>query len=282
VTRRCTQRQFLLTPTERTNEIVRYCLALASRQTGVILNAVCVMSNHWHGVVSDPQARLPQFLGRFHGLLAKVQNASLGRWENFWSSEKPSIVQLARAEDVICKMAYTIANPTCAGLVESPEQWPGLIAWPGMNQHLSARKPADFFAHSGPLPDSITVHLARPALLEKLSDGEFSRALSTAVEQLVRRARRELARRGVSFLGPEAVQRQSFAATPATFAAHRDVSPRVAARSTSTRIHALAQKGAFARAYRHSWQRYRAGARDVKFPRGTYALRLNAAVDCDD
>jgi len=281
VTRRCTQRQFLLTPTARTNEIARYCLALATMQTGVLLNAVCVMSNHWHGVVSDPHARLPQFLGRFHGLLAKAQNASLGRWENLWSSGKASIVRLTTPEDVIAKMAYTIANPTSAGLVEAPEQWPGVIAWAGANHSFSARKPKGFFAGVSPLPDSISVQLARPAILAELSDLEFSTVLNGAVEELVERARHDLASRGLKFLGSAAVRSQSFEATPASLSAHRDLNPTIAARSPIARVRALAKKDAFARTYRRAWQRYRAGARDVKFPRGTYALRLNSAVDCD-
>src|SRR5262245_1087303 len=84
VTRRCTQRQFRLRPSALTNQIVAYCLALAADRTGVLLHAVCVLSDHWRGVVSDPQARLPEFLGYYHKLVAKAVNASLGRWENLW------------------------------------------------------------------------------------------------------------------------------------------------------------------------------------------------------
>jgi putative transposase len=247
----------------------------------VTLNAVCVMSNHWHGVVTDPQARLPQFLGRFHGLLAKAQNASLGRWENLWSSEKASIVNLVSPDDVLAKMAYTIANPTSAGLVESPEHWPGVIAWPGMNQKLFARKPPDFFASASALPDSISVQLARPAILGELSEVEFSKLLNRAVDDLVHRARHELASRGLKFLGRESVRKQSFQATPGTLAARRDLDPTIAARSPTRRVQVLLKKEDFVRRYRRAWQRYRAGVRDVKFPPGTYALRLNSAVDCD-
>ncbi len=75
VTRRCTQRQFLLKPSARTNELAGYCLALAAQHTGVLLHAVCFLSNHWHGVVTDPLARLPEFLERFHRLFARAQNA---------------------------------------------------------------------------------------------------------------------------------------------------------------------------------------------------------------
>ena len=34
---------------------------------------------------------------------------------------------LVSDEDVLEKMAYTIANPTAAGLVRSPRDWPGVI-----------------------------------------------------------------------------------------------------------------------------------------------------------
>ena len=128
ITRRCTQRQFLLRPSRTTNQNAEYCLALAAERTGVLLHAVCVMSNHWHGVMTDPEGRLPEFLETFHKLLAKAQNASLGRWENLWSSDKTSVVLLASESDVLDKMAYTLANPTVAGLVKSPDEWPGVIS----------------------------------------------------------------------------------------------------------------------------------------------------------
>jgi hypothetical protein len=98
-----------LRPSRLTNQIVGYCLAAAADHTGVLLHTVCVMSNHWHAVVSDPEARLPEFLERAHRLIAKCQNAALGRWENLWSSEKTSVVYLASEQDVLDKMAYVIA-----------------------------------------------------------------------------------------------------------------------------------------------------------------------------
>jgi len=150
-----------------------------------------------------------------------------------------------------------------------------------MNHNFRARKPALFFASSSPLPESIVVQVARPAAFANLSDLEFSRRLDAAVRRLVQRARDELDNRGSKFLGASAVRKQSFTATPATTAERRALEPTVATRSASTRARALAKKEAFARAYRRAWQRFRAGARDVKFPAGTYALRLNSAVNCE-
>jgi len=48
VTTRCYQRTFRLRPSEETNRIIAYCLAFALETTGVVLRAVCVMSNHHH------------------------------------------------------------------------------------------------------------------------------------------------------------------------------------------------------------------------------------------
>jgi REP element-mobilizing transposase RayT len=200
VTRRCTQRQFLLKPSRRTNQLVRYCLAVAARKTGVLLHAVCVMSNHWHGVLTDPQARLPEFLEHFHRLLARSQNASLGRWENLWSTDKTSVVLLVSDEDVLEKMAYTIANPTAAGLVRTPREWPGVVTQ-RMGEHTRVDMPDVFFDPEGGLPESVTLEFTRPPIYLQLDARRLALHLATAVQRRVRDAREELARQGRKFLG---------------------------------------------------------------------------------
>ncbi|MEZ5819093.1 MAG: hypothetical protein R3D44_18640 [Hyphomicrobiaceae bacterium] len=46
VTRRCTQRTFLLRPDDATTQTFLYCLAHAAEQTGVQVLYSMVMSNH--------------------------------------------------------------------------------------------------------------------------------------------------------------------------------------------------------------------------------------------
>src|SRR5688500_2790100 len=95
VTRRCTQRQFLLTPTNgRFVEAFLYCLAYAASRSGVIVHAAVVMGNHYHLVVTDPDGVLPWFVECLNKLVAKSMNAMRGRWENFWSTEQASYVRL--------------------------------------------------------------------------------------------------------------------------------------------------------------------------------------------
>ena len=281
VTRRTTQRQFLLRPSRATNENVKFCLGLAAERTGVVLHAVCVMSNHWHGVVTDPEARLPEFIECFHKLLAKAQNALLGRWENLWSSDKTSVVLLTSEHDVLDKMAYTLANPTTAGLVKCPEEWPGLIS-ARFGEQSETEMPDTFFDDDGDLPDSSELQIVRPQIFRSLSDDELYARLRDDVAARVRAARAEMTRRGASFRGRESILRQSFDASPKTEAPRRNVSPRVSGASIVERIAAIRRLCEFVRCYRAARQEWREGNRDKIFPAGTYALRVHGGVPCDD
>ena len=79
LTRRCTQRQFLIRPSRVVNEIFLYCLARAAKRTGVEVHAFCVLSNHYHLVVTDPLALLPVFAHWLNVHMARALNAHLSR-----------------------------------------------------------------------------------------------------------------------------------------------------------------------------------------------------------
>jgi hypothetical protein len=237
------------------------------------------MSNHWHGVVTDPQARLPEFLERFHRLLARAQNAALGRWENLWSSDKPSVVALVSDEDVLEKMAYVVANPTAAGLVRAPHEWPGVITL-GLSEHRVVNRPQTFFDAAGSMPPRVDLDIVRPPIYPDLDDASLARRLAAAVERRVRTARNALRETGRQFLGPNAVLRQSFRAVPHAKDLRRNPSPRIASKHTATRVRAIAHLLDFVRSYRAARSAWRSGARAILFPAGTYALRLHAGVSC--
>lgn len=280
VTRRCTQRLFLLRPSEETNRIVRYCLALAARDTRVILHAVVFMSDHWHGVVTDPHAALPEFLERFHRLLARALNALLGREENFWSSDKPSVVVLPGYADVVDKIAYVIANPVSAGLVEHPNEWPGVVASFASDERRIVEMPDIFFDRRGQLPRQLGLEFLRPTVYPELSDRELGAIVETSVERLVSRAQQHLRELGRTALGPARISQESTTASAKSVEHHGSLSPRVAGKSRSRRIQSLAMLAEFVRKYRDAWSQWRVGVRDVVFPAGSYALRVHAGVRC--
>src|SRR3970282_466367 len=117
ITRRCTQRQFLLTHTDKTNAILLYCLAIAAAQYGIQVHASCFWSNHYHLVCTDPRGVLPEFLRYFNEFTARALNASYGRWEALSASDGLSVVRLLAREDVVAKIAYTLAHPVAPRLV---------------------------------------------------------------------------------------------------------------------------------------------------------------------
>src|SRR6186713_2576999 len=75
LTRRCTQRQYLLRPDRQVVRIYLYCLGEAAARFGITLHAWCVMSNHEHLLVRDDRGNFPEFLAHWHKMLAKALNA---------------------------------------------------------------------------------------------------------------------------------------------------------------------------------------------------------------
>jgi REP element-mobilizing transposase RayT len=279
VTRRCSQRQFLLRPSETVNAIFLYVLALAARRFGIRVHAFCVLSNHFHAVVTDPDARLPAFEQYLDSLVARATNAFLGRWEDFWAPNSYSAVKLESAADIISKCAYTLANPVAAGLVSSSRDWPGLWTSPEQigSVPIVARKPNVFFRKKGYLPEAVELELTVPA---GWPVEEFRERLSREVAQLEQSARRALAAIGRAFLGPKRVLAQKPSARPAPGEPRRNLNPRIAARDQWKRREALSRLVGFLRAYRAARKAFVAGASDVLFPAGTYLLRVVQGVRC--
>ncbi len=277
VTRRCLLRQLLLRPSERTSAIFRYVLALAARRFGIRVHAFCVLSNHYHLVVTDPDARLPAFGQYLDSLVARATNASLGRWESFWAPSSYSAVALASPADVLDKAAYTLANPVAAGLVRRGRDWPGL--WSAPEQigaaPILADRPATFFRADGYLPDQVELELTVPPGFD--SAEEFRDQLTEAIERLEERARKE---KGGAFLGKVKVLAQRPTARAMPGEARRKLNPRVAARDKWKRIEGLSRLADFLDRYRVAWFARRGGQTDAIFPAGTYLLRIAHNVPC--
>src|SRR4029077_2546749 len=155
ITRRCTQRQFLMRPDHETNNAFIYCLAVAAQRCQIRVIFTAAMSNHHHTGIEDPHGNYPAFLEHFHKLFAKCQNALRGRWENFWSSEQTSVVRLVGPDDIIEKMVYALTNPVKDHLIEKAHHWPGVSSLGAVihGKLLVASRPRHFFSGDGGMPD---------------------------------------------------------------------------------------------------------------------------------
>src|SRR5690242_20101252 len=214
VTRRCAPRQLLLRPSAITNSIFRYVLAVAARRFGMRVHAYCVLSNHFHLIVTDPDARLPAFEQYLDSLVARAMNATLGRWESFWAPSSYSAVALSSPSDILDKAAYVLANPVAARLVRRGREWPGLWTAPeqigGPPRRVS--RPSTFFSSTGSMPEDAEFTLVAPPGFD--SPGEFRDRLLEALESIEQRAREELASDARGFLGPVKVLAQKPFARP--------------------------------------------------------------------
>jgi REP element-mobilizing transposase RayT len=279
VTRRCAQRQFLLTPSATTSQIFGFLLAVAALRYGVDVHAFCVMSNHYHLVITDRRARLPAFQQFLDALVARAMNARLGRWESFWAPDSYSAVQLTTPSDVLDKISYVLANPVAAGLVATGCIWPGLWSSPEQigGEPVVLARPAEFFDPDGPLPDTVELRVTAPGSF--ISAAQFRSALVRALEAREERARRTWQARG-GFLGVARVLAQSPTAHPRGREQRRALDPRVAARDPWKRIEALGRLAEFVAAYRDAHAAWRRGRRDVPFPAGTYLMRVLHGATC--
>jgi REP-associated tyrosine transposase len=280
VTRRCFQRQFLLRPTPLTRSIFLYVLAVAAKRFRVQIHAYCVLSNHFHLVLTDPEARLPAFNQYLDSLVARAVNASLGRWESFWAPSSYSAVALATPSDVVEKAAYVLANPVAAGLVRRGQEWPGPWSAPEQigGMPVIAARPSTFFRESGYMPREVELELTAPSGFD--SAQAFRDLLTSAVAKLEDRAARELASDRRGFAGVAKVLAQTPTARPAPGEPRRKLNPRVAARDKWKRIEVLARLVDFVHRYEDAWRARRRGRLDVIFPAGTYLLRVLHDVPC--
>ena len=280
VSRRCTQREFLLTPSALTNRIFKFVLAAAAARHGVRVHAYCVMSDHFHLVVTDRDANLPAFSQLLDGVLAKALNALHGRWENFWAPGSYSAVELVAPEDIVEKAAYTLANPASADLVEHGRQWPGLWSDPrsigGPGERVE--RPGHYFATDSSLRDLPTLELSVPP---GFASAEAFRAQVIArVGELEREAAARREARRVAVVGASRVRKQRYTERPANREPRRRLNPRVACRDKLKRIEALTRITSFLERHRDALVKYCRGEKDVSFPLGTYLMRVRFGVSC--
>jgi putative transposase len=272
VTRRCTERMFLLQADETSRALFWYLMAEAAQRHGILVHAAVFMSNHLHIVLTDVRGNLPEFCHLLFGQIAKAVNAATGHVEAvFAKADRPNLLELVTSEAVVREIAYLLANPAKAGLVEAAEEWPGLITRPedlatgaeyighvGDNPYLARREMQELVMRIEPVPGMDGAQLARLVAMEQ--------------QRHERDARRERRSRGLGVLGAEAVRRQHWRKLPKTGARLFGLKPTIAAARRLARIVALVAVKRFRREYAEALASFRQGKRNVEFPLGTWRM----------
>jgi hypothetical protein len=219
-----------------------------------------------------------QYLG---SLVARAVNASLGRFEAFWATDGSyAAVEPVDPSDVLAKIAYVLANPVAAGLVERGADWPGLWTAPEQigTTTLVARRPNKFFSPKGHLPETAELELTAPPRFA--SAEKFRAELASEVGKLEEAARKELAAEKRGFLGRKKVLAQSPFAKPKPGEPRFGLKPTIAGRDRWRRHQAIGQLKSWQSEYRAARDAWCAGVRDVLFPFGTYLMRVVHGAQC--
>jgi putative transposase len=278
ITRRCTQRQYLLRPDDDANNAFIYCLAEAAKLFGMIVIGSQMMSNHHHTIVYDPYGNEVAFRERFHKLLAKCLNVLRGHEEHFWSSEEPCVVELLTPEDVLAKLIYTAINPVKDNLVDQVHQWPGPNFLRALlkGEPLKAHRPRYFFDPDGDMPDAVELELKLPDDFKGNKDALLE-DLRRAIPLVEHHYRTQRLARGGHVLGRRRVMEQDPSHKPNTPKPQQGLRPRYACRFTWLRIAALQRYALWQHEYRDAFKALQRGERKV-FPYGTYWLKRVANV----
>lgn len=278
ITRRCTQRQFLIRPDKETNNAFVYCLGEAAQRNSIDVILPSAMSNHHHTVVFDRHGNINKFTEHFHAMFARSQNCLRGRWENFWAGAEPVCnVKLITRRDVINKLVYAATNPVKDFLVDTVAHWPGVNGLHPLldGRAMRAHRPRHFFRADGTMPEEVTLELVIPP---ELGDPEvFRRELRARVEKIENHFARRRARTGRRVVGRSRILRQAWYDSPTTWEPRRQLRPRVAAASKWTRVRALQADRQFVIDYRVARRAWLAGEPAV-FPPGTYWLARFAVI----
>ncbi len=261
-------------PEAEVTQIFSYLLGLTAKKYSVEIHGFVAMSNHYHLVVTDIRGELPKFQREFNSMLARALNVHWGRSESIWDRRSYNAVELVEDDDVLGKLAYTLANPVASRLVERADDWTGATsAGMAFGEVRRIARPDKFFRNG--MPEYADLELKPPRCFEKLGDA----ALLAAVEAEVGRLEREHRKRGRA-MGMARVLRQNHESKPARREQRRTLQPTIACKNPVARLEALRAAREWLGAYKAALARFVDGVRDVTFPRGTWKMcaQLGCAV----
>jgi len=282
VTRRVSERRFLLRPDKTVNNIIEYCIALAARNTRILLHALVVLANHYHLEVTDPSGNLPDFLREANRMIAQCLNRYWGRDEALWSSDKPSVVSLVDDGSMLEKLIYITLNPVRAGLVSDYRQWPGLLysACDWLKKAKEVKRP-EFFFDATNTDDSEVQLLFVP--FPSLSNKDLAMAYQTIEEVIGEQQRAILAefeKTGGKFVDVKRALKGNPADRPTTREPSNKLSPCLSASDPRAMKKAKERLKYFRYAYREALSNLRAGVEAI-FPYGTYWYCRFLKVVCE-
>jgi putative transposase len=272
-------RKHLLIPCPAVLNILGYWLGEVSRRYGILIHSVKVMSNHIHLDVSDPLGLRPDFERDFKGIGARALNTAHGRVEVAWVRSTP--IEVRTAEDAAHGMAYTVCQAVEAGLVFSPNAWPGLkstVEDIAECRTFTFKRPEFFRSQEqgGNLPDFVTWSLVPHPLGDDDPEALLAMVKGFVAKRLAAK-RKQLKADGKRFRGVAAVMMVHWDSRPTTPEPRGRLTPTIACKDPVLRAIMITERLQFIAEYRAARKKWLEEGKAV-FPAGTYQLRGKPGV----
>jgi hypothetical protein len=243
------------------------------------------MSTHSHEVVTDVHGVLPRFLQEFHRLLALTTKALRGWPGEVFDKRSTGQHSLLTPAATIEALAYLVANPVEAGAVRYAKDWPGAHTLPRDigTRVVKATRPAHYFdPDNSSWPDVVELQLQMPTTLELDYGVELAQTrIAERVRQREHRAWQESKRTGLPFLGARRVLRQASTKRARSYETFGSRNPQFAAAGhRRAAAEAVRRMRAFNAQYDRALAAWTAGKRTVRFPQGTWWMRVCHGARC--
>lgn len=128
-----------------------YTTAVLAKKFGIQIHAVQVLSTHMHEVLTDTRGTLPAFLRERNRAFANALKCHRKWPEEVFQRAAANCVKLFGTEAILRQIGYTLANCVEAGLVESPEHWPGVSEMPDGCKRIRVARPNIYFDPKNPV-----------------------------------------------------------------------------------------------------------------------------------
>jgi hypothetical protein len=186
---------------------------------------------------------------------------------------------LETPQSVIETIAYVLANPVEAGLVEHSAEWPGakvLISDIGRGEIRAVRPNFYFSSKNEKWPETVTIPVSLPPMIDERHADGFREAVAAELQRTEAAAHQRMKMERRRFLGAKRARQVSpfDRATSEKPRNQRNPTFAVGRGQPAARKVAVERRRAFLLHYRTALDKWRKGKHDTVFPAGTWWLRV--------
>lgn len=258
-------------------ETLRYCLAVAAHKYDVQLHGFVRLSNHYHIVLTDVSAQLPDFIRDMNSLIWRALNALRGiRGQNFERKGYNAVV-VSDGAKMLRHCAYTEANPCRANLVDLAQAWESVTSasleygetvavprptyglWGQAKTGDKGNMDPNRAMHCGRIkcPEVASFRLVRPPNLSGLSDTETRAQVRAQVKEMEDSARARRKEKAYSVMDMERVKEVHYTDAPSNHEFFFGTEPTVSDEDPEKRKAVKRHLREFIKRYRHALDEFR-------------------------